>query len=97
LQPPACLKQLFTGKLATHKEGKAELLITPLLGAGSKNSTVVVLTCSFCEIAVFLQKNEGYCFLKVHLSFLFFVLRLCPSAGTVSSLPCQNYSDCVVL
>jgi hypothetical protein len=69
LQPPACLELLFTGKLASHKEDKAELSHTPLLGAGSKCVTVV-LTCSYCEIVIFLQKKEGYCFLKVLLNFL---------------------------
>ena len=70
MQPPTCLELLFKGKLATHKGGKAELLQTPLLHAGPKCITVV-LTCSCCEIVVFLQKKEGYCFLKVLLNFCF--------------------------
>lgn len=30
------------------------------------------------------------------VEFFVFVLGLCPSAGTVSCLPCQNHSECVV-
>jgi hypothetical protein len=55
------------------------------------------MTCSYCEIVVFLQKVKVIGFFESPIEYFVFVLGLCPSAGIVFILPCQNHSESVIL